>query len=103
MLARIATILTLIFTASTAVTALGAPARAGDCIDDWSVAAPLVRKEGLVSVEKLDELARSKGHGTLVRTQLCRTQDGYQYRVIVRGRAGALVPLTVDARKPFER
>ena len=81
-----------------------APARAGEtCMTDWSLAAAVVRKEGLTTVEQLSKLAHKSGAGDIVRTTLCEDGGTYVYRLVVKDRNGQLKSLTVDARKPFAR
>lgn len=78
--------------------------RAGDaCIADWSVAAGVVKKEGLATVELLTRAAKSAGVGRIVRTTLCENNGKYVYRIVIRDSKGQLKSLTVDARKPFAR
>jgi len=89
--------------AATALMGRGAPAGAGSCIADWSVAAPIVKKEGLVTVEQLSSLARSHLEGSIVKTTLCEEKGGYVFRLVVRGANGQLRSVTVDARTPFGR
>ncbi len=91
------TVLTLLAGASV-------PARAGEtCISDWSVAAGVVRKEGLATVEQLLQLAKKSGTGAIVRTTLCEDGGSYVYRIVVKDGQGALKTISVDARKPFAR
>jgi uncharacterized membrane protein YkoI len=71
------------------------------CYSDWSEAALIVEKEGLVSVETLTSAARSKVKGDILKTTLCKQNGGYVYRLVVRGANGQLSPLTVDAKNPF--
>jgi uncharacterized membrane protein YkoI len=75
----------------------------GGCIPDWSVAAPLVKKEGLVTVEQLTAMARSELAGDIVKTTLCEEKGGYVFRLVVRAPDGQLKSVTVDARTPFKR
>jgi uncharacterized membrane protein YkoI len=80
------------------------PAGAGEtCIADWSVAAGVVRKEGLATVEQLSQLARSSGAGEIVKTTLCEGEGSYRYRIVVKDGKGQLKSLVVDAKKPFAR
>ncbi len=47
------------------VAAATATARAGEtCMADWSLAASVVRKEGLATVEQLSKLAHKRGRAT---------------------------------------
>lgn len=74
------------------------------CITDWSVAAPIVYKEKLVTVEALSRLAADKISGSvIVRTALCEENGAFSYRIVVRDGRGRLSSHKVDARAPFER
>jgi hypothetical protein len=74
---------------------------AGGCYADWSVAAPIVRKEGLATVEQLSAQARVRFAGDIVRTTLCEEQGGFVYRLVIRDHDGGYRNKTVDARLPF--
>lgn len=81
-----------------------APATAGEeCFADWSEAAPIVRKEGLATVESLSGQARDKLDGEIVKTTLCQERGSYVFRLIVRRANGQLKSVTLDARRPFGR
>ena len=71
------------------------------CYSDWSLAAPIVKQEGLTTVEELTAAARSKLKGDIVKTTLCKENGSYVYRLVVRGPNGQLTPMTVDAKNPF--
>jgi hypothetical protein len=73
------------------------------CYADWSIAAPIVRKEGLTTVETLARMAQAKISGDIVRTTLCEEKDGFVYRLVIRDPKGRLSNKTVDARAPFGR
>jgi hypothetical protein len=73
------------------------------CIADWSIAARIVRKEGLTSVDKIAEFAREKGVGPIVRTMLCEANGSFVYKLITREPEGQVNTFTVDAREPFVR
>lgn len=77
-------------------------AAASRCISDWSEAAPIVRKEGLYTVEKLTSEARGKIKGNIVKTTLCQDDNTWVFRLIVRVK-GNLRMMTVDAKNPFPR
>lgn len=85
------------------LTVASAPARAGGCYPDWSDAAPIVKKEGLATIEALAATARGKLSGDIVKTTLCEEGGGFVYRLLIREPAGRLVNRTVDARVPFPR
>jgi hypothetical protein len=82
-----------------------APMRAGadQCYASWSVAAPIVHKERLTTVEKLSKLAQSRISGEIVKTTLCHEKGTFTYRLVIRDPAGRLMNRTVDARAPFDR
>jgi uncharacterized membrane protein YkoI len=74
------------------------------CITDWSVAAPIVYREKLATVEALSRIAADKLSGSsIVRTILCEENGRYSYRVVMRDAGGRLSTHTVDAREPFNR
>lgn len=74
------------------------------CITDWSIAAPIVYREKLTTVEALSRIAADKMAGSvIVRTALCEEDGIFSYRIIARDSQGRLSTLTVDARAPFGR
>lgn len=75
----------------------------GQCYASWSVAAPIVHKERLTTVEKLSKLAQTRISGDIVRTTLCEEKGTFTYRLVIRDPAGRLMSRTVDARAPFDR
>jgi hypothetical protein len=79
-------------------------ATAGDdpCFADWSVAAPIVKKEGLVSVEHLSDLVRAKLKAHIIKATLCGRDGGYVFHIVIRPESGKMRTITVNARKPFE-
>lgn len=72
------------------------------CFEDWSDAAPIMLKEGLVATKDLHDQARLHLTGSLMRITLCRAGSNYVYRLLVRDPSGRLTMVTVDARHPFE-
>jgi hypothetical protein len=88
---------------ATALPAQAAPAVAASCFDDWSDAAPVMLKEGLVGTRELHEQARQHLPGDLIRITLCQEGPRYIYRLLVRDPVGRLTAVTVDARRPFDR
>ena len=75
----------------------------GACFPDWSIAAPIVRREKLATVETLTAIAARQIEGSIVRAVLCEEDGRFLYRIVVRGADGKLTSQTVDARSPFER
>ena len=61
-----------------------------------------MRKEGLAPIEKVGRLARDRASVEIITSTLCRAEDRYVYRLMVRGEHGALRTLVVDARRPFD-
>ena len=57
---------------------------ADSCIADWSIAAPIVHKEGLTTVEALSRIAATELPGIIVKTTLCEENGGFVYRLLVR-------------------
>lgn len=77
-----------------------APVPAGaaiDCIADWSDAAPVVAREGLIPVRSLHEAARRANIGDVVRVVLCSSRGRFHYRLMVREPAGPVVTRFVVA------
>ncbi len=77
------------------------------CIVNWSDAGPIVRREGLVTMERVSRLARDRESLEIVNSALCKVESGYVYRLRVRGihvHGRAVVKtMFVDARDPFAR
>jgi hypothetical protein len=80
-------------------------AAAGDspCFADWSVAAPIVKKEGLVSVERLSDLVKAKLHAHIVKATLCGKDGTYLFQVVIRPEKGKLRTIMLNARQPFDK
>lgn len=85
------------------VIAASPTAARADCIPDWSVAAPIVHKEGLTTVEALSRLAAGELPGVIVKATLCEEGGGFVYRIVLREASGRLSSRTLDARAPFKR
>jgi uncharacterized membrane protein YkoI len=73
------------------------------CIEDWSTAVPVVKSEGLASVEAVTVLARKRLKGSVVKVTLCMQGQTYVYRLLMRGRDGRHTRIIVDAKRPFSR
>lgn len=84
-----------------AATACGRGALAGECFADWSVASPIVKKEGLLSVEELTPLVKRRMNGDVVKVTLCQEGSGYVFRLVIKDGSGNLKTVTVDAKNPF--
>ena len=67
------------------------------CFSDWSDAAPVVSREGLKSARDVQDLTRSRLGGDVVRITLCRGEQGFVYRLVVRTVDGRISNLTVSA------
>lgn len=90
-----------LFAAVVAAAATGPAVVPDQCFADWSDAAALVRQEGLVGVDELSRLARSRLGSEVVRTTLCKEGERYVYRVVLKVQRGELRLVVVDARQPF--
>lgn len=77
------------------------PRAADGCMSDWSIAAPIVKREGLTTVEALTKEIRRRLSVDVVSATLCQTGPSYRYRVVVREQGGHLKTLDLDARPPF--
>ena len=75
----------------------------GDCFADWSDAAPVVAQERLLAARDIQDMARRRQLGDLVRITLCRENARYVYRLIVRDGKGRLGNLKIDAKGPLDR
>lgn len=89
---------TAVATIAAAAGALSAPASAADCMTDWGLAGQIVRRENLITVEEVAKSLAADGVGTLVKMTLCRSDDGYFYRLVIRGPAGELKTTIMTAR-----
>jgi uncharacterized membrane protein YkoI len=78
-----------------------ADAKATDCLDDWSKAAPVVRDNGLTPAKDLKDLAKGHVAGDLKSVSLCKDADAYVYELVFIQTDGNVVELTVDAKKPW--
>lgn len=83
--------------------ARAADAQVGDCFSSWSEAAPVVKREGLATIERVNRLARDRAAAQIVNGKLCQDSGRYVYRLVVREANGPLKTLVVDAREPFGR
>ena len=73
------------------------------CFQDWSEAAPVVRKEALRSAKDVRDLARKHRKGQVLTITLCQDSGKYVYKLVILGEAGRVENVTVDALAPFER
>ncbi len=81
--------------------AAGPAAAASLCFEDWSQAAAIVKRHKLVPVAVLGTLARRQRNSQLVRTELCRGENGFVYKIVLRDKRGALKRMIVSAKHPF--
>lgn len=89
------------FAGLTGLSAPGPAISAEACFDDWSAAAAAVKQHKLVPVAELGAVAKRRGDGQLVRTELCKSGNGYVYKVVLRDKSGRLTRRTVSAKRPF--
>jgi hypothetical protein len=73
------------------------PASAVDCLTDWGMAGQIVRRKNLITVEEVSRSLAADGVGELVKTTLCRSDDGYFYRLVIRSPTGQLKTTVMNA------
>ena len=71
---------------------------AADCLADWGLAAQVVKRESLLTVEQISGAEAGAIPGQIVKTTLCKEQGGYVYRLVVRDANGQLRNVVVDAQ-----
>lgn len=81
-----------------ALPAVAEPPRAEECLTDWGVAGEIVRHDKLLTVEEVSRSLAEDGVGQLVKTTLCRSPDGYIYRLVIRLPSGRLMTTTMSAK-----
>ncbi len=69
-----------------------------DCLTDWGMAGQIVRRENLITVEEVSRSLAADGIGELVKTTLCRSDDGYFYRLVIRMPTGQLRTTVMTAK-----
>ncbi|MFM1814309.1 MAG: hypothetical protein RLZ98_1004 [Pseudomonadota bacterium] len=78
-----------------------APAAASQslaCYADWSAAAPVAHREGLIPLDRLTVQVATKHDGKLLKAVLCKTPETYVYRVVVKKGNGRLGTHIINAR-----
>ena len=78
------------------LTAAAAPAQAG-CVP-WKSAGALISKNSLISGSALYRMVQSKTGGKVISANLCESGGKFVYKVVVLGKKGDSINLTVDAR-----
>lgn len=73
-------------------------ASALDCMTDWGMAGQIVRRQNLITVAEVSRSLAADGLGVLVQTTLCRSADGYFYRLVIRSPTGQLKTTVMNAR-----
>ncbi|MET1047286.1 MAG: hypothetical protein ABWX70_11395 [Hyphomicrobium sp.] len=69
-----------------------------DCLTDWGMAGQIVRRENLITVDEVSRSLAADGIGVLVKTTLCRSPDGYFYRLVIRMPTGQLRTTVMTAK-----
>ncbi|CCB65592.1 MULTISPECIES: hypothetical protein [unclassified Hyphomicrobium] len=69
-----------------------------DCMTDWGMAGQIVRRQNLITVEEVSRSLAADGVGVLVKTTLCRSDDGYFYRLVIRSPTGQLKTTVMNAK-----
>ena len=81
-----------------AIILLHGEAWADDCLSDWGLAGQIVRKENLLTVEEVAKSLTADGVGQLVKTTLCRSAQGYFYRLVILSPTGQLKSSVMSAK-----
>ena len=72
------------------------------CIDDWAKAAAIVQKRNIIDVAGLSRMARQKYDGKIMTARLCKSDDGYFYRLVIRRKDGRVQRVRVSAQRPAQ-
>jgi hypothetical protein len=70
------------------------------CISDWAKAAAIVKQRRMIDVDSLSVLARKKFNGQIMTARLCKDDDSYFYRLVIRHSDGRVERVKVDALNP---
>jgi hypothetical protein len=76
------------------------PVDAGECFADWGQAGEIVRREKLRTVEQLRADPAGSVGGDILKTTLCKEDDDYVYRLVIRTPFGQLKTLMLRAKAP---
>lgn len=95
---RMTGIMSAVSVMSAAALLLPGAARADDCLTDWGMAGQIVRREKLITVQEVSRSLAADGIGEVVKTTLCRSPDGYFYRIVIRGPSSQLRTTIITAR-----
>ena len=76
------------------------PVDAGECFADWGTAGEIVRREKLRTVEQLRADPAGNVNGDILKTTLCKEDDDYVYRLVIRTPFGQLKTLLLRAKAP---
>ncbi len=93
--------LTSLIALSLIAAVLSAPSRAAaavQCFNNWSMAAPIARQQGLMTLDKLSTRIAMQFNSRLVKVVLCRKADRFFYRIVVKTNDGRLDLMRVDAK-----
>lgn len=94
----VTTLLAALWVASALAGAAGATMpQSGTCIENWSDAAPIVTREGLMAARDVQLIARRRHASDIVRITLCRETEGYVYRLLMRDARGQISHVKIDA------
>jgi hypothetical protein len=95
---RMAGFMSAVAVAAAAAIMLPGSACADDCLTDWGMASQIVRRKNLITVEEVSKSLEADGIGQLVKMTLCRSDDGYFYRLVVRSSTGQLKTTVMTAK-----
>lgn len=84
------------------ITQANSPRNNDHCFADWSAAAAIVTREKLIRVEALGRQFRRQKLGDIVKTELCRKDDKFIYRLVVRAPNGSFRSTIYDTRRGID-
>jgi uncharacterized membrane protein YkoI len=71
------------------------------CIEDWSAISTAVKANGLISPRVLEQQAKGKIEGRLIKVGLCGSPGDFSYKLTILAPGGRVVTQSVDAKTPF--
>lgn len=70
------------------------------CIADWAQASAIVQKQKMVDIDRLSVLAQRKYGGRIMTARLCKGDNVYFYRLVIRRNDGRVERIKIDAHDP---
>lgn len=70
------------------------------CIADWAQASVIVQQQKMIDVDRLSVLAKKKYDGRIMTARLCKGDNAYFYRLVIRRSDGRVERVKIDALNP---